>query len=458
MTIVEIQGNTKGYICKHAILGELALKRLRILVIAEAANPEWTSVPLIGWDLSQALSRVVDAHLVTQVRNRGAILRRGLVENRDFTAIDNEAFAARLSKFSTRLRGGAGKGWTTASAFSSLAYYSFEYTLWSRFRERLQNGEFDLVHRITPLSPTSQSLIARRLAKLDIPFIVGPLNGGVPWPRAFRPRQHAEHEWLAHVRSMYKLLPFYRSMRRHSAAIIVGSQFTRQDMPEWAKNKCIYLPENAVNVSLFGTPRTPKASSPLQAAFVGRLVPYKGADILIEAAIPFLHAGTLQLHIIGDGPQKPLLLQKVRDLNLKGAVRFHGWIPHERIQEELRVCDFLALPSVREFGGGVVLEAMALAVTPMVADYAGPSELVDDTTGIRVPFSDERSLVEGFRSAMADVIRSPERLNVLGASARAKTLAQFTWDAKAQQILDIYRAVLGGEKDFKRLGLVARQS
>ena len=434
------------------------MKRLRVLVIAEAANPEWTSVPLIGWDLSQALAKVVDAHLVTQVRNKAAILRRGLVEHHDFTAIDNEAFAAPLSKFSTRLRGGAGKGWTTATAFSSLSYYSFEYAVWSQFRERLRNGEFDLVHRITPLSPTSQSFIAGRLAKLKVPFIVGPLNGGVPWPKTFRSRQHAEYEWLAHIRGLYKLLPFYSSMRRHSAAIIVGSQFTKQDMPAWAREKCVYIPENAVDLSLFGNPRSPRVSSPLQAAFIGRLVPYKGADMLIEAAIPFLRAGTLQLNIIGDGPQKPLLLEKVQGLNLASSVKFHGWIPHERIQEELRVCDFLALPSVREFGGGVVLEAMALAVTPLVANYAGPSELVDDTTGIRVPFSDEMSLVEGFRSVIADVIRSPEQLNRLGASARAKAIANFTWDAKAQQILAIYEAVLGEGNDLKMLGVAGHQT
>jgi glycosyltransferase involved in cell wall biosynthesis len=427
--------------------GQESVERLRVLVIAEAANPEWTSVPLIGWELSQALSKIVDVHLVTQVRNRDAILRKGLIENRDFTAIDNEAFAARLSKFSTKLRGGTGKGWTTASAFSSLGYYTFEHAVWAKFRDRLKNGEFDLVHRITPLSPTSQSLIAGRLAKLDVPFMVGPLNGGVPWPKEFRSRQHAEHEWLAYIRGMYKLMPYYRSTRRHSSAIIVGSQYTKQDMPRWAQHKCIYIPENAVNTDLFVHPRTPTTPLPVQAAFIGRLVPYKGADILVEAATPFLRAGTLRLHIMGDGPQKPLLLEKVKALNLECAVKFHGWVPHAKIQEILRLCDFLALPSIREFGGGVVLEAMALAVTPIVADYGGPAELVDVCTGIRVPFSDETSLVNGFRTAIADVLRSPEKLNQLGASARAKVISEFTWEAKAQQILSIYKTVIGGHQN-----------
>src|SRR5690242_598035 len=138
----------------------------RVLLIAEAANPEWTSVPLVGWNISHALAKVVDAHLVTQVRNRDAIVRAGLTEGRDFTSIDNERVAAPLFNFAQRLRGGSGKGWTTNTAFSSLAYYSLELELWRKFKERIAAHEFDIVHRITPLSPTSQSILAARLAVL----------------------------------------------------------------------------------------------------------------------------------------------------------------------------------------------------------------------------------------------------------------------------------------------------
>lgn len=424
----------------------------RVLLIAEAANPEWTSVPLIGWKLSRALAEIADVHLVTQIRNQGAILRAGLIEGRDFTVIDNEDVALPLVRISSKLRGGAGKGWTTTMAFSSLAYYSFERKLWRLFQTRISAHEFDLVHRITPVSPTSQSIIAKRLAKLSVPFVVGPLNGGVPWPRNFIDRQHAERDWLSDFRWIYKLMPGYQSMRKHSAAIIAGSRHTLEEMPRWAKNKCVYIPENGVDrVCPEAAARRPR-TAPLRGAFVGRLVPYKGADLLIESATEYLRNGQLELDIIGRGPQRSLLETMVKELDVERYVRFHGWIPHAKVPDILGSCDFMALPSVREFGGGVVVESMALGVTPIVADYAGPSELVDETTGIRVPFRDKKSLVQGMTSAIGNVIRAPDILNRLGAAARCKVADKLTWEAKALQIYRVYEAVLAGNKDLTFLG------
>lgn len=430
----------------------VAERPYRILLIAEAANPEWASVPLIGWSLSRALAKITNAHMITQVRNREALLRAGLVEGTDFTVIDNENIARLVWKVANRLRGGAGIGWTTMAAFSSLAYYSFEYSIWRQFANRIEAGEFDLVHRITPLTPTHQSFIARRLAKYRIPFVIGPLNGGVPWPKNFSDRQRAEREWMSYIRGLFKLMPGYQSTREHSAAIIVGSKHTRSEIPRWAQKKCVYIPENGVDPVRFKLVRTRCASIPLKGAFVGRLVPYKGADILLEAAAGFLKSGKLQLHIVGDGPQKPLLEIMARQLGICSNVVFHGWIPHTEVQTILRECDFMALPSIREFGGAVVVESMALSVTPIVADYGGPSELIDDTTGIRVKFHDKQSLVDGFTQTIAEIMHSPEILDRLGAAGRMKVQERLTWDAKASQIVAVYDAVLAKVQDFRSLG------
>jgi glycosyltransferase involved in cell wall biosynthesis len=415
------------------------------LIIAEAANPEWASVPLVGWSLSRALAKIFDVHLVTQIRNRDAIIRAGLIEGRHFTAIDNERVAAPLHKVAQRLRGGVGKGLTIDTACSSLGYYSFEFELWRQFKSRIAAREFDLVHRITPLSPTSQSILGRHLARLNVPFVIGPLNGGVPWPKHFIDRQYAEHDWLSHIRWLYKFMPGYRSTRWYSAAIIVASKHTYREMPRWAKDKCVYIPENGVDLDWLACVRD-RSARPLRGAFVGRLVPYKGADMLLEAAADFLRRRQIELEIIGDGPQRPLLETMVEMLGIQSSVRFHGWIPHVEVRNRLRTCDFMALPSIREFGGGVVIESMALGVTPIVANYGGPSELVDDETGIRVPFHDKKSLVEGMTLAIGNVIHAPETLDKLGAAARQKVRETLTWEAKANKIAAIYHTVLSGTK------------
>jgi glycogen(starch) synthase len=417
--------------------------RPRVLVIAEAANPEWVSVPLVGWALASALREVADVHIVTQIRNRDAFLRAGMVEGRDFTAIDSEAVARPLMRFAKSLR----MGWTAAQAIASFGYVYFEHLVWKTFGDRIKNGEFDLVHRITPLSPTASSPIARKCKRAGVPFVLGPLNGGVPWPAGFDSERRREREWLSYVRGAYKLLPGRKATLEAASAIIVGSRHTGSEIPAAQHPIRFYIPENGIDPARFSRIAAHDAKGPLRACFIGRLVPYKGPDMLIEAAAPLLRDGRMTIDMIGDGPMMASLRALAEREGVAHAVRFHGWLAHEAVQDVAAGCQLLSFPSVREFGGGVVLEAMALGVVPLVVDYAGPGELVIDGVGRKTPIGTRPQIIAGFREALIDLAADPAALTQMAARARARVQEKFLWSRKAEQILEIYAWVLGDRPD-----------
>jgi len=422
----------------------LSRRLMRVLLIAEACNPEWVSVPLEGWSHSRAIASLTGAHLVTQVRNRDAILRAGLVEGRDFTAIDSEAIAGRVYKLASLLRGGAGKGWTTVAGLSAITYPYFEHLIWKQFESRIRAKEFDIVHRITPLSPTTPSLLATRCRRAGTPFVLGPLNGGVPWPRQFDAARRAEKEWLSYVREAYKLMPGYLATRRDAAALIIGSRDTMAQMASSYRSKCVYIAENAIDPARFTARRTRKATRPLRLVFIGRLVPYKGADMLVEAVAPLARAGLVQLDIIGDGPQKQQLVELVKREGVEQSVRLDGWVEHKLLQHRLAEADLFTFPSIREFGGAVALEAMAVGVVPMVVNYGGPAELVTPETGYLVPMGTRAQIIERFRTILQQLAGDPSPIEIKSAAALERAHTQFTWEAKARQTLEVYRSVLQG--------------
>jgi glycosyltransferase involved in cell wall biosynthesis len=415
------------------------------LLIAESANPEWFSVPLVGWSHARALQRAVGGHLVTQIRNASAFERAG-VDPADYTAIDSEKVARRVHALGAAFGRASGKGWTARMALSAVSYEYFERLVWKAFGPRIRAGEFSVVHRVTPLSPTLPSPIAVRCAQAGVPFVWGPINGGVPWPRDFDRERRREGEWLSYIRGAYRFLPGYLSTRRCASAIICGSRHTAQEVPPRYADRVVYVPENAVDPERFTLQRTRKATVPLRCMFLGRLVPYKGCDMLLQAAAALVRAGKLSIEVVGDGPERARLERMARELDIVPGVRFAGKVPHTEVQRHLAESDLLTFPSIREFGGGVILEAMAVGVPPMAVAYGGPGELMTDATSYPIPIGSRPEVVSRLRSALEKVVADPSGIDVRGEAAKERVRRLFTWEAKARQTIQVYRWVLG-ERD-----------
>jgi glycosyltransferase involved in cell wall biosynthesis len=418
-------------------------RRPRVLLIVEGCNPEMISVPLVGYQQAVALRKLTDAHVVTHWRNRDALTKVGWREgpDADFSTIDTE----RLTQFTWWLGekiSGRGKGWTLQQALYAPTYYYFEHLLWKALGRRIARGDFDLVHRLTPLSPTVPSILAARCKAAGVPFIVGPLNGGVPWPRQFDAARRKEREWLSYVRGAYQLMPGFRSMRKSATAILVASRDTLKQMPREDRQRCFYLPENAIDPARFTTRRAHRAAKPIRAVFLGRLVPYKGPDMLIEAVAPLVKSGALTLDVIGDGPMMGELKALVARLGVEAGVNLAGWVDHAQVGPRLAQSDVFAFPSIREFGGAVALEAMAVGVVPIVLDYGGPAELVTDKTGFLVPMGSRAEIIDRFRAILSDLAEHPDKIESRSDAAIRRARQLFTWDEKARRTCLIYQWVL----------------
>lgn len=412
----------------------------RVLLIAEACNPAWSSVPLVGYNLYRALAGKVDVTLVTQIRNRDALLSQGSA-NGPIEFIDSELLAKPMHKLGRVLTLGRGLGWTTRQAIMWLPYLYFEYLLFRRFRKELDRGDFDLIHRITPLTPTFPSPLA---CWTSIPFVLGPLNGGLPWPKGTARIRLSEMEWLSYLRRFYRLLPYVRRTYRRAACVIAGSRYTQANLPRQARRRSVYLPENGIDPTRFHAEGRlpPSQVTPFRILFVGRLVPLKGVDMLFHAVAASEALQHAAITVIGQGSAEPDLRRLAADLGIAGQIEWGGWVSQDSLVQRFHESSVFVLPSLKEFGGAVVLEAMACGLPCVVMDYGGPAEFVTEETGVRIAVGRRDAMIASLRDSLDKLLAQREKLDVLSQACVHRIREGFTWDQKAARICEVYEQVL----------------
>ena len=166
--------------------------------------------------------------------------------------------------------------------------------------------------------------------------------------------------------------------------------------------------------------------------FVGGLIPCKGCDLALRAAAPLLRSDLARFSILGDGPERDRLEQLSKSLGIENAVSFHGWVSHAEVLRRLRSADVLVFPSVRDFGAGVVFEALASGAVPVVADFGGPGDIVHPEVGYKVPLTSESEFVSQMEKILTGLAGNRELLNRLREQGISYAQDCLTWDAKAK--------------------------
>src|SRR5689334_6326264 len=245
--------------------------------------------------------------------------------------------------------------------------------------------------------------------------------------------QHADSK-----RSGYR--PFARLVLRQARAIVVPSRAHLALSTELAgfEQKAHIIPFG-IDQSRWEVVPPPPPGGPPRAIFIGRLVGYKGIDVLLRALelVP-----ELRLDIIGSGPEGPRLRTLAQALAVTDRVRWYGEYPDDDLPRRMADADFLVLPSVtvQEMFGLVVLEAMA-AGRPVITT-AVPSAVrevnVPGETGLEVPLRDVSALAR----ALELLSRDASRRQTMGEAGRKRVAERFTQSAMAEKHIALYQRVL----------------
>jgi len=151
---------------------------------------------------------------------------------------------------------------------------------------------------------------------------------------------------------------------------------------------------NVVDTDRFA-PAAGAPDGPARIVAVGSLAPVKGMEVLVEATgLLAARRPDFRLELIGDGPLRETLAERVRELGLGERVTLHGALPTSEVAALMRGAAFAVVPSLMETFSVVLGEAMACGLPVVATAVGGMPERVHEGNGVLVPAGDPRSLAE----------------------------------------------------------------
>ena len=295
--------------------------------------------------------------------------------------------------------------------------------------------QIDVVHQPILVSPKEPSTIF----DLGAPVVIGPLNGGMNYPPGFD-RENSLVDWGVKLGRLFAdLFNTLIPGKRKATTILVANERTKLALPKGIKGKVIEIVENGVDLSVWNAKTSFKSKNKtVKFVFLGRLVNWKGVDLLLQAFKYVSSRMPVELEIIGDGQERSHLQKLAQELNLT-SVNFTGFLPQTDCVKRLQSADVLVLPSLYECGGAVVLEAMTMAIPAIATNWGGPADYLNETCGILIDPKNPDSFILDLATAMLQLAKSPALRQRLGKAGQQRIRDRFDWEVKVDIMLDIYQ-------------------
>jgi glycosyltransferase involved in cell wall biosynthesis len=200
---------------------------------------------------------------------------------------------------------------------------------------------------------------------------------------------------------------------------------------------------------------------PVSILSVGRLVPFKGFEFLLEACAELERRNfDFRCQIIGDGPLREKLQAMIAELKLVRRVELCGSLSQADVYSKLRSCDIFALASVVDAEGAsdvfptVIMEAMACAKPVVSTRLAGiPESVADGVTGLLVPPGNWEKLAD----ALDRLVRDPALRARLGEAGRVRVEVEFGIATTVEPLLQLFTECLSASPVHPAVSAAASQ-
>jgi len=241
--------------------------------------------------------------------------------------------------------------------------------------------------------------------------------------------------------------------------VISPSEGMREVLRRYGVDAPIEVVPNGVDLKPFREPQQPVERDKLGfqpedvlLVFVGRLGPEKNVEFLLRS-----FAGTAQAYdqvgliLIGDGPERDNLEDRVRRSGIEDRVHFTGLVPYELIPRYMAVADAFVTASVTEVHPLTVIEAMASGLPVLGIISPGVGDIVrDGVTGFLVPGDD----LAAFTAKMVRLVVDHENRKNMSLQAR-EAANSYAIELTAQMLLERYQKVIE-QAEKRKLGLFTR--
>ncbi len=415
----------------------------RVLIVAEHASARFGGEAALPLHYFRVMTRRgIDVRLITHARVRDELTQAFPDAVHRIFYIEDTATHRAMWRL--------GKALPARIAYITTGFVSRLTTQVSQrrlARRLVREHAIDIVHQPMPVSPREPSM----LHTLGAPVVIGPLNGNMDYPAAFRTTSERGIGMVEKLgRAFSGVLNSLMPGKQRAAAILVANERTREALPGGLRGEVIVLPENGVDLGVWrDAPPRPRDADPQAAParfiYMGRLIELKGVDLLLVAFKAASATSPMSLALLGDGPERASLVAAATSMgilatheNEVGKVFFAGWRTQQDCAATLGRSDCLVLPSLRECGGAVILEAMACGLPVIATAWGGPLDYLDGSTGMLVPPDSRESFVQQLGACMSTLGASAELRRRLGAAARERIEKEFDWERKVDAILQLY--------------------